>query len=197
MAATLMDRLLEVAGQQRGYLVPADAEAVDVNPVELRKLAARGRLNRVAHGVYRFPTFPNRPGDELMEAVAWTGKRGVIAGATALAVRELCDVNPGRIEMAVPPTYRPRKKGGDLYWFLVERLGPGDVEIVDDIPVVIPAVAIAEAIDEHIDPALIDQAITTARRRGELTTKDEARLRQRVRNVTVRGWRANTLEEPR
>ncbi|MCZ7527300.1 MAG: type IV toxin-antitoxin system AbiEi family antitoxin domain-containing protein [Acidimicrobiia bacterium] len=173
----LIDLLLEVAGEQRGFVTPADAEAVGVNPVELRKMAARGRLEHIAHGVYRFPTFPRRPNDELMAAVAWTGKRGVVAGRSALALHELCDVNPRRVELAVPPGYRPRKAGGERYRVRHARLRPRDVEVVDDVPVVVPAVAIAQAIADHIDPRLIEQAITTGRRRGDIDARDEERLR--------------------
>lgn len=174
----LMDRLLEVAGEQRGFLTPADAVAVDVNPVELRKMVARGRLDRIAHGVYRLPTFPHRPNDELMAAVLWTGKRGVIAGQTALALHELCDVTPRRIDLAVPAGYRPRKRGGERYRVRPARLRPRDVEVVDDIPVVVPEVAIVQAIAAHIDPRLVEQAIATGRRRGVLDVQDEQRLRE-------------------
>jgi predicted transcriptional regulator of viral defense system len=174
----LMDRLVEVAAEQRGFVTPADAEGVGVNPVELRKMAARGRLVRVAHGVYRLPTFPHRQHDELMVAVLWTGRRGVVGGQAALALYELCDVNPRRIDVVVPVEYRPRKAGGERYRVRHGRLGPRDVDVVDDIPVVVPAVAIAQAIADHIDPRLIDQAITTARRRGDIDVGDEERLRE-------------------
>lgn len=175
---TLIDRLIEVAAEQRGFVTPADAEAVEVNPVELRKMAARGRLERVAHGVYRIKAFPHRPNDELMVAVLWTGKRGAIAGQTALGLHELCDVNPRRIDLVVPIEYRPRKAGGEQYRIIHARLGARDVELVEDIPVVLPTVAIEQAIAAHIDPRLIEQAITTGRRLGHLDVGDEERLRE-------------------
>ncbi len=175
---TLMDRLIGVAAEQRGFVTAADAEAVGVNPVELRKMAARGRLERVAHGVYRLATFPHRHNDELMVAVLWTGKRGVIGGQTALGLYALCDVNPRRIDVVVPDDYRPRKAGGEQYRVHHTRVGPRDTDIVDDIPVVVPRVAIAQAITAHIDPRLIEQAIATARRHGHIDLGAEQRLRE-------------------
>lgn len=83
---------------------------VGVNTVELRKMATRGRLERVAHGVYRLLTFPRRQHDDLMLAVLWTGKRGVIGGQTALALYELCDANPRRIDLVVPATTAPGRR---------------------------------------------------------------------------------------
>lgn len=184
---TTMDRLLEVAGQQRGFVTAADAAGVDVDPVELRKLAARGRLERISHGVYRFPTFPRRPNDELMAAVLWTGKRGVIGGQSALAFLDLCDVNPHRIELVVPPDYRPRRAGGEQYRIRRTVLGSRDIDIVDDIPVVTPAIAIGMAVAARMDPRLIEQAIRTARRRDDgfpVTDLDDAV--DRVRRLITR-----------
>lgn len=173
-----IDRIVEVAAEQRGLVTPADAEAAGVNPVELRKMAARGRLERVAHGVYRIRAFPHRPNDELMVAVLWTGKRGAIAGQTALGLHELCDVNPRRIDLAVPTGYRPRKAGGEQYRIIHANLRPRDIDLVEDIPAVVPTVAIEQAIAAHLDPRLVDQAIATGRRLGHLDVRDEERLRE-------------------
>ncbi len=85
------ERLLEVASGQRGFVTPADAEAVDVNPVELRKMAHRGRLEHPTWGVYRFVAFPRAANDELLMAVLWTGGRGAISHESALALYELCE----------------------------------------------------------------------------------------------------------
>lgn len=177
---TLVEQLLQIAGEQRGYVTSADAETLGVNPVELRKMAARGRLERVGHGLYRLPTFPRRQNDELMVAVLWTGKRGVIGGQTALALYELCDVNPRRIDLTVPPGYRPRKAKGELYRVRHAELTDRDLDMVDDIPVVAPAVAISDAIADRVDPRLIDQAIRTARRREDLDVATEEHLRREL-----------------
>jgi len=185
----LIDRLIAVAVEQRGFVTPTDAEAVGVEPVELRKMAARGRLERVAHGVYRIAAFPHRPYDELMIAVLWTGKRGVIGGQTALALHDLCDANPRRIDLVVPPGYRPRKAGGEQYRVRHARLGPRDVEMVNDIPVVVQQVAIGQAIDAHIDPRLVEQAIANAHRRGVLADGDAERLKERQARALKRPLR--------
>lgn len=178
LAVPLIDQLAAIAVEQRGFVTPADAEGAGVNPVELRKMAARGRLERVAHGVYRIKAFPHRPNDELMVAVLWTGKRGAIAGQTALGLHDLCDVNPRRIDLVVPIEYRPRKAGSEQYRIIHARLGARDVELVEDIPVVVPSVAIEQAIAAHIDPRLIEQAIANGRRFGHLDVDDEERLRE-------------------
>lgn len=173
-----MDRLLEVAGQQRGLVTTADARGCGVNPVELRKLTDRGRLERVGYGLYRIAAFPHRAGDDLMAAVLWTRRAGVIGGATALALHDLADVNPRRIDLTVPGGWRTRQRGGDQYRLRHADLPPEVIDEVADIPVVVPAQAIIEAVDDGVDPRLIDQAMGGAHRRG-LLTDDEARALER------------------
>jgi predicted transcriptional regulator of viral defense system len=181
---SVMDRLLHVAAQQRGYVAAAEAYEVEVNPVELRKLAGRGRLEHVGHGLYRFPTFPRRQHDDLMAAVLWTGRRGVIGGQSALDLHELCDVNPRRIDLTVPRSYRPRRRGGDLYRIRHGDLDDGEIEEVADIPVVVPVRAIRDGIADGVDPQLLLQAIDSARHRGEI---DDATLAS-LRHELVQNW---------
>ena len=180
MKPRILDRLLEAGGAQRGYVTAADAKDLDVNPTELRKLAARGRLARVAQGLYRLPTFPRAANDELMEATLWAGRRGVISHDSALRLHDLCDVNPVRIHVTVPSNYRPRKAGGQRYRIWPRDLGPQDLDEVDGIPVVAPARAIADGIDAALESTLVEQAIRTARERRLVTTKEERELRRRL-----------------
>ncbi len=44
----LMDRILEIAGDQHGYITTRQATDAGIPPVELRKLAQRGRLDHPA-----------------------------------------------------------------------------------------------------------------------------------------------------
>ncbi len=172
------ERLLEVAGIQRGFVTPTDALAVEVNPVELRKMAARGRLEHVAHGLYRFVAFPRAANDELMQAVLWTGGRAVVSGESALALFSLCDVNPRHVHLTVAPGYRPRRKGGELYRVHTAGLSPDEVTEYKGIPVVTPAKAIAQAAGGGTDPRLVEQAIETARRRDLISQRQESSLRE-------------------
>lgn len=54
----IWDRLVEVAAEQHGYVTTRDARDIGVDPVQLRLLAGRGRLERVGRGVYRVPVLP-------------------------------------------------------------------------------------------------------------------------------------------
>jgi len=172
---TTLERLLGVAATQRGFLTTRDAAAAGVAPVELRKLAQRGRLERCAHGLYRLAAFPHREHDELMRATLWADGRGVISHQSALRLWDLADVNPARIDVTVP--YRPRRRGGEQYRIWVRPLDRQSIDYVKDIPVVIPEQAIVDAARTGLQPRFVEQAIRTARERRLFGRETELRVR--------------------
>jgi len=180
---TVLERLLEIAGTQRGFITTRDAEAAGVAPVELRKLAQRGRLRNYAHGLYRLVAFPHRDHDELMRAALWADGRGVISHQTALRLWDLADVNPARIDVTVPAPYRPRRRGGEQYRIWVRRLDEADIDYVDDIPVVTPERAIVDAGKAGLQPRFVEQAIRTARERRLFGRETEMRIRDQIPDV--------------
>ena len=79
------------------------------------------------------------PGDRLtpyMEAVLWARGAAVISHASALEMLELCDVFPPKIHLTVPPTYRPRKAGGEHYRIHTQPLRSADIMVFSGVPVV-------------------------------------------------------------
>ena len=173
----VMARLLQVAAPQRGLFTLAQAAEVGVGDVYVRKMAARGVLERRAQGVYRIPAIPIDEYTELMEAVLWANGRGVIVGETALALWDLADVNPRKIHLAVPPSYRPRRQGGRLYQVHQARLGAEDRDETHGIPTVTPAVAICQSIANGVAGDMIEQAIHRAQAREHIGNETAARLR--------------------
>lgn len=166
---TAYDRVLEVAVDNHGYLTVADAVTAGIDPVALRKLAAGGRLERAAHGVYRVPVLASGPHAPYAEAVAWTRGRGVISHESALDLLDLCDVNPPLIHVTVPRDYAPRRRGGDLYRVWRRTVDPAAVTHVDGLPVVRAANAIRDCLAYGTDTQLLLQACDTGRREGYLT----------------------------
>lgn len=169
------DPLLEVAVQQHGYVTTEDARRAGVDPQRLRAMAMRGRAEQRARGLYRLTAVPRRPHDEYAEAVLLGGADAVLGGEAALDLWGLADVNPRQIEVVVPPAARVRRQHPDLV-FVHRALATDDVDEVEDIPVVAPPVAISMAMAGGIDGTLVEQAITTAQRRGLIGSRTAARL---------------------
>jgi predicted transcriptional regulator of viral defense system len=180
---TVRHTLLERAFDQYGFVTADDARSLGIAPERLVEMERRGSLKRVARGLYRFKVIPHTGREHLMEAVLWPRRvRGVLSHDTALELHALCDINPAQIHITVPRTYRITREIPATYTIHHRDLADADRTLVEGIPTVTPARSIEDAIDTHVDPKLIDQAIETARRRGlirgEALAGIEARARQ-------------------
>jgi predicted transcriptional regulator of viral defense system len=176
---TVRERLWDVAVDQYGYVTTGDARRLGINRVELAKLAARGALENVSHGVYRFPAWPVSGNDHLMEAVLWTrDPTAVLSHDTALDVLELCDVNPDRVHVNVSGRKYPIRRVDPPPALKVhyDDLSEGQRGWWEQIPTVTPATAIEQGVRTGVRPDLITQAITQARGRGMVNMATADRL---------------------
>jgi predicted transcriptional regulator of viral defense system len=156
--------LLDLANGQYGYVTAEDAREQGIDPVQLRLMHHRGLLERVAHGVYRFPAVPTTPLDQYMEAVLWTRTEAVLSHETALDLHDLCDINPAQVHLTVPAAYRLRREMPAMY--RLHRRDLGDTTRHEAVPIVTVRRAILDGIESGVGGHLIDQAMETARRRG-------------------------------
>jgi predicted transcriptional regulator of viral defense system len=176
---TTLDHLRKHAFDRHGYVRRADALREGASEHALRLLVARGRLERVAHGVYRDPVIPATENDLLHLAVLWTGvDEAALSHETALAVYELGDINPHRIHVTVPKGgHRLRRSGGEQYEVHYENLRPDQVGWFDQIPTVTPVIAIRQCITYGTPTYLLHLAIDLARDTGRLTAGQATTLR--------------------
>ena len=160
--------LLDVANGQYGYVTIDDARALGIDPAQLRLMHHREVLNRSARGLYRFPSVPTTALDQYMEATLWPRTPSVLSHETALDLHDLCDVNPARIHLTVPPGYRLRRDLPAMYELHFRALDASDVSSHEGIPIVTVRRAILDGIEARLGGQLIDQAVATAERRGLL-----------------------------
>ena len=180
---TTLTRLWELAGEQHGFVTTQDAEGYGIPATTLVKAAARGRLWRVAHGVYRFPEFPETELDPYALATLWAAQRGVLSHETALQLHDLCDVEPEKIHLTVPRHCRIRRQGGDAYVIHHQDLVPEDLAWFEGIRIVTAERAIRQAIATAVAPHLVGQSIETARRRGRIPRDLAAELDRLLHHV--------------
>ena len=177
---SIRDLVLERAVEQHGYVTTRDARELGIDPTQLRLMAARGRLERVARGVYRVPILPRTEHDELAEAVAWTLGRGVVSHESALVLHGLSDVNPSRIQLTVPRDNHPRAAGGDLYRLHRRALKREDVTEKDDLPVTTVARTIRDCLAIGTDPAQLRRALDQAASEGLVRPREVEALRDEI-----------------
>ena len=103
---TYRTRVYELGSNRRGIVTPAMAEAAGVPPVELRKLAQRGALEKVGRGVYRIPFFDCDSYSDAIEALELVGNDAYLIGESVLSMLDIGVFNPRKIEVATPHRVR-------------------------------------------------------------------------------------------
>ncbi|TQO19752.1 putative AbiEi antitoxin of type IV toxin-antitoxin system [Rhodoglobus vestalii] len=172
---TLRTELWPIATTQYGFVTTQDVRELGFSAVELAKLASRARLERVSHGLYRFPELPQTERDDYMRAVLATGAPdAILSHDTALLAHDLCDINPEVIHVNVGK-HRVRRSitGVQLH---SDHISPGERTRWEGIPVVTVFTAIEQGIATKVPRHLLRQAIEAARARGQLTAAELSEL---------------------
>ncbi len=176
-----LETLALVAEDHDGIIPAAAARRAGISANTLVKLASRGRLQRVARGVYKLPIYPQSQARyaEFHEALALLsaskGPRAAISHESALEVWGLSDASSAKVHVTIPPTVRLRRDVPQ--WMKVHRahLLEDDVERVHGILVTSVERTILDIIEigRH-DLAL--QAVRDAVASGILTKARAKRL---------------------
>ncbi|EGV40137.1 hypothetical protein AUP69_04840 [Corynebacterium glutamicum] len=66
--------------------------------VELPKLAARGGIESISYGLYRFSEIPIAHLDQFAEALLRVGPSGFLYGETVLSIFGLAHLNPRKLQ---------------------------------------------------------------------------------------------------
>lgn len=171
------DDLWGIADTQHGFVTAVQAVEAGVSMQALQMLVHRGTLDRVAHGVYRFPKYPVGEHDQKMLAVLWTRvPEAALSHETALDLYGISDVNPSRIHLTVSKNRRFRRADGAEYVVHYEDLDPEQIGWCDEMPTVKPATAIAQCISYGTPTYLLRQAIDRGHAQGYLKTDEREAL---------------------
>jgi predicted transcriptional regulator of viral defense system len=165
------DDIYEYAANNYGLITSADAKGIGVPNVELVKLAGRGRLTRLGHGVYRIEHYVPTPLDKYAEAVVQVGHGAYIFGESVLAMHGLALVNPSVIYTAT--TKVPRKKLPPYVVNILRRDGD-DIVNYEGIPTQSVRTAILASTASVMTERLKD-ATTEAKKQG-LISEAEATM---------------------
>ncbi len=174
------DALRALAAEHEGLFTAKEAEAAGVVRALVVQLAHRGRLDRLAQGLYRFPSWPTTALQQYHEAVLWPRAHrdleyALVSHDSALELYNLTQLNPGVIHVTLPPKIRISRQRPT--WL---RLHFSDVPEKDrgweqDVPIV----SIPRAI-EDLAPAhgmdLVHRAVSEARQRHLLREDELQRL---------------------
>lgn len=174
-----MEELLAIAENNDGFLTAAQAREAGIKDSVLARLTQRGKLQRVARGVYRIPYFPSDRLAQYREAILWARadsgpEKIALSHETALAVYQISDVNPTRVHITVPKTARLRRRRPT--WVDIHRadLRPSEIETREGLPVTTVEKTILQIVEETGRMGLARGALRDARKEGYITS-DRAR----------------------
>jgi predicted transcriptional regulator of viral defense system len=160
-----LDRLYDQAESQGGYFTTRQAARTGVSTRLLTHYVTAGDIERVGHGVYRLTRFPTHRFGDAIAATLWVGEGSAVSHDSALAVYGLGPAMPVVVHVTVPRPFRGSRAGVVVHH---ASLGPDEVTVWDDVPVVSVLRALTD-VAGAIDPALAAQAAGEAVRRGMST----------------------------
>lgn len=172
------DALRAFAETQNGLIARQQAiDALGLTYAAIDNLVARRRLERVAHGIYRYPHLPGVQYEALQIALLRTGDpRAALSHETALSLYEISDVNPSQYHVTVPHRRRIRRADNDRYVVHTQVLTSHQITWWQQMAIVTPATAIEQCITHGTPTYLLRQAMERGGRTGAVPRADRERL---------------------
>lgn len=189
-------RLNEIAETQQGFFTTQQAKAAGFDERNHAYHVRSGNWVREHRGIYRLATFPQTARPDLVLWSLWSRNRsgkveGVYSHETALSIYDLSDLNPSRLHMTVPKTFRRMNKIPKILVLHKEPLSPADIVRRDGYLVTRPMRAIADLIDsDDTDQEFLHQALREGLNRGLIT---RAELSNRTYSDAAKNYFRNFL----
>jgi predicted transcriptional regulator of viral defense system len=174
--------LTAVAAEQDGYLSAAQAASVGVDRHRLQRLERQGILERDARGIYRLAAYPHGERAELWRAVLWPSVnrrdfRGTLSHGTALSLHDVSTISPTKIDIAISPEIRLRKRVPSEYRVRFQRFTQDEVMHINGLPVTTLFRTLFDLIIALQDRQFVDEALERSPKLGLLTRTEVERLR--------------------
>ena len=175
IGVTAYERIFEASVDSYGLITAAKAKEMGIRKDVLYKLVARGRLERVGHGLYKLACPMPYSGDyaPYAQSVALIGPEAYLYGESVLAMLHLAPTNPKMMFVATPARVRRRLEKG----FVVFQNAPcSNVAYYEGVPSQTVADAIRACFGTMM-PDRLHQAIDEGVRKELLEESDAERLR--------------------
>jgi predicted transcriptional regulator of viral defense system len=179
------DEIATLAEENDGLITSSRARSAGIADSVLARMVKRGRLERVARGVYRMPYFPPDRFSQYREAILWAQASGgpgtvTLSHETALVVYGISDANPASVHLTVPKSARFRRERPRGIILHPGALGETDIRIIEGLPVTTVGKTISDLVEAGARNDIVSQAISDARREGFIAEQEARRLRRLV-----------------
>lgn len=149
----MAQRLHETASSQGGYFTAKQALAAGYASNAQSYNVQAGNWEREHRGIYRLANYPPPSRPDLVLWSLWSANRkgepqGIYSHATALSIYELSDLNPAKLHMTVPPSFRRNSEIPKALILHAADPHPDDVESMQGYKVTRPLRTISDLIAE-------------------------------------------------
>ena len=180
-----------LAANNDGLLTSDQARGEHFSDSVLARLVQRGRIVRIARGVYRIPYLSPGRFSQYREVVVWAkANRGsdpvALSHATALVVYGISDSNPATIHLTVPRSARLRRKTSKARHRATRRSLRKRQFATRRNPVTTIERTITHLLQSGGRTDLLKQAVSDARREGYISDAGAAKLRRVVARQDAR-----------
>ena len=177
---TYYDDIYELAVDQHYLITTEQARQAGIPSAELRKLAQRGRLTRIGHGLYRLSRYVPSEEDSYATAVAMLGSGARLYGESVIALLDLAPTNPAHVFVATPNRVRRRLPGN-----VIIRSVDEDAQVTRYMGIASQSVedAILSA-RESMMPSRLRDAADRARELGYISKTQHERLLEELHGKT-------------
>lgn len=172
------ERLFQVAQEQQGYFTTPQAIEAGFQAATHPYHVKSGNWIREKRGIYRLARYPQNEFEEYALWSLWSQNRqgirqGVYSHQTALSLYELSDINPAKIHMTVPPSFRRHSEIPAVLVLHRGNVSKKEIEEREGFGITRPVRAIVDLIiEESVQVDIIQQAFREACKRGLIQEDD-------------------------
>lgn len=167
-------QLFELADAQAGYFTAAQARTLGYLKQYQQHHRETGAWQNVTRGVFRLRDYPQTDYEQWVQLTLWSHNRrgqaqAVVSHQTALRFYELSDVQPDKVHLTVPPSFR---KVPPAFAVLHRaHLAPSDCQSFTGFSVTTPLRTLLDVAQSHLSPEHLEVATAQALQRGLVRRK--------------------------
>ncbi|MGZ3808926.1 MAG: type IV toxin-antitoxin system AbiEi family antitoxin domain-containing protein [Bacteriovorax sp.] len=170
-------KLYRIAETQHGYFTAKQAAAAGFLATNYTYHVKAGTWLHEGIGIYRLKNFPNSRESQMAFFALWSRNRedqvqGVYSHETALSIFEFSDVNPSKLQMTVPTTFRKSSEIPKVIKLFYADLEDSEIQEHNGLRLTKPMRSIIDAFKAGTSPEFIEQAVLQAYSRGLITLSD-------------------------
>ena len=169
--------LYRIASEQGGFFTTKQAISCGYQTSSHPYHVKAGNWVREHRSIYRLVNFPTDDRPDLILWYLWSRNRkeepqGIYSHETSLALRELTDINPGKLHMTVPRGFRRNSPIPDILVLHYHDVSKSDIDQMHGVKITNTMRTLIDIVIEgSLSDAILSQAISESINSGMITKR--------------------------